>query len=106
VHIQKGNDKMRQQKGERAMKAIHFAALMAATFALMAMSVPVYASNTDDGIESSARESYVFKTYLKDDDIEIQSRDGVVSLTGTVSREAHKQLAQETVAWFTRGEEH
>jgi len=80
------------------MKAIHSAALMAAVFALLVISVPVYASNTDDGIESSARKTYVFKTYLKDDDIKIQSKDGAVTLTGTVAQEPHKVLAQETVA--------
>ena len=53
---------------------------------------------TDDRIESSAKQSYVFKTYLKGDDIKIQSKDGVVTLTGTVSEESHKSLARETVA--------
>jgi hyperosmotically inducible protein len=98
VNGQKGNNKTRQQKGERTMKAIHSAALMAAAFALLVISVPVYASNMDVGIESSARKSYVFKTYLKDDDIKIQSKDGAVTLTGTVAQEPHKALAQETVA--------
>jgi osmotically-inducible protein OsmY len=40
----------------------------------------------------------VFKNYLKDDDIKIQSKDGAVTLTGTVSQESHKTLARETVA--------
>jgi osmotically-inducible protein OsmY len=40
----------------------------------------------------------VFKTYLKDDDIKIESKNGTVTLTGTVSEESHKSLAQETVA--------
>jgi osmotically-inducible protein OsmY len=40
----------------------------------------------------------VFKTYLQNDDIKIQSKDGAVTLTGTVSEESHKSLAQETVA--------
>jgi osmotically-inducible protein OsmY len=57
-----------------------------------------FASGTDSRIESSAKDSYVFKTYLKEDDIEIQSNDGFVSLTGTVSEESHKALARETVA--------
>jgi osmotically-inducible protein OsmY len=60
--------------------------------------MPVHASKMDDRIESSARKSYVFKTYLKADDIKIQSMDGVVTLTGTVSEESHKSLARETVA--------
>ena len=40
----------------------------------------------------------MFRTYLHADDIKIRSMDGVVSLTGTVSEESHKSLAQETVA--------
>ena len=80
------------------MKTIYSVALMVAAAALLVIDVPAYASKTDDRIESSAKKSYVFKTYLKDDDIKIQSKDGVVSLTGSVSGESHKSLAQETVA--------
>jgi hyperosmotically inducible protein len=80
------------------MKAMYCVALMVAAVALLATSMPVYASKMDDGIESSAKKSYVFKTYLKGDDIKIQSKDGVVTLTGSVSEESHKSLAQETVA--------
>jgi osmotically-inducible protein OsmY len=70
-----------------------------ATFAACA-SIPTRerASTMDDRIESSAKKSYVFMTYLKDDDIKIQSRDGAVILTGTVSEESHKLLARDTVA--------
>jgi osmotically-inducible protein OsmY len=74
---------------------------MVAAVALLAFSVlgvPVHASDMDDRIESSAKQSYVFKTYLKDDDIKIKAKDGVVTLTGTVSEESHKSLAEETVA--------
>ncbi len=39
-----------------------------------------------------------FKTYLKSDDITIQSKNGVVTLTGTVSEESNKSLATDTVA--------
>jgi len=61
-------------------------------------SMSAYASKMDNRIESAAKESYVFKTYLQNDDIMIHSVDGVVNLTGTVSEESHKTLAQETVA--------
>jgi osmotically-inducible protein OsmY len=71
---------------------------MVAVVALLMITVPVHASKMDSSIESSAKQSYVFKTYLKADDIKIQSMDGVVTLTGTVSEESHKSLAQETVA--------
>ena len=40
----------------------------------------------------------MFKTYLKDDAITISSKDGAVTLTGTVNEEYHKALAGETVA--------
>jgi hyperosmotically inducible protein len=72
------------------MKAMCRVTLMMAAVALLAISVPVHASTMDDRIESTARDSYVFKTYLKGDDIKIQSRDGVVTLTGIVSEEYHK----------------
>jgi osmotically-inducible protein OsmY len=71
---------------------------MVAAVALLAFSLPVHASKMDDQIVSSAKKSYVFKNYLKDDDIKIQSKDGAVTLTGTVSQESHKTLARETVA--------
>ena len=40
----------------------------------------------------------MFRTFLKGDDIKIQSKDGVVTLTGTVSGESYKLLARDTVA--------
>jgi osmotically-inducible protein OsmY len=75
-----------------------FSVLMLAVVALLVTSMPVCASEMDDRIESSARKSYVFKTYLSGDDIKIQSKDGAVTLTGMVSEEFHKSLASETVA--------
>jgi len=80
------------------MKAIYSLSIMMATFALLAFSVPAHAANMDSRIELSVKQSYVFKTYLQGDDIKIQSRDGAVTLTGIVSENFHKSLAQETVA--------
>ena len=80
------------------MKATQSLALMTIAVVALAFSSPVQASKTDDGIELAAKNSYVFKTYLKDDDIKVQSSDGVVTLTGSVSEDAHKSLAGETVA--------
>jgi osmotically-inducible protein OsmY len=71
---------------------------MLAAVILLALNVPVQASKTDDQIVSSAKNSYVFKNYLKNDDVKIQSKNGAVTLTGTVSEESHKALARETVA--------
>jgi hyperosmotically inducible protein len=70
--------------------------MMVAIVALLALSATVYASK-DSRIESSAKNSYIFKTYLQGDDIKIESKDGEVTLTGTVANNHHKLLAQETV---------
>ncbi|MCX5688127.1 MAG: BON domain-containing protein [Candidatus Omnitrophica bacterium] len=55
------------------------------------------ASERDNRIELPAKKSKAFKIDLKDDLIAIRSRDGVVTLTGTVANESHKVLAQKTV---------
>jgi len=73
-------------------------ALIVTVASLLCTSVPAFASETDDRIESSIRNSYVFKTFANGDDVKIKSTDGVVTLTGTVSEERHKLLAGETVA--------
>jgi len=79
------------------MKTILSITILVTVVALLMINAS-YATETDNRIESSARESYVFKTYLKGDDIKIKSKDGVVTLTGTVNYESHKLLAVETVA--------
>ena len=80
------------------MKAICSISVMVAAVTLLALGTPVLASEMDDRIELSARKSHVFRSYLGGDDIKIQSKDGAVTLTGTVSEESHKALAYETVA--------
>jgi osmotically-inducible protein OsmY len=79
------------------MKRIYPLALLAATGVLLVTSTSLRASETDDRIESSAKKSYVFKTYLKDDAIKTESKNGAVTLTGTVAESSHKSLAQDTV---------
>lgn len=51
----------------------------------------------DARIISSFKSSYVFKTFLESDSVEANAKDGIVTLTGTVSEESHKVLAQETI---------
>lgn len=64
---------------------------------LLLSSSPLRAADTDSKIESAAAKSYVFKTYLKDDSIKTESKDGIVTLTGTVAEASHKSLAENTV---------
>jgi osmotically-inducible protein OsmY len=56
-----------------------------------------FASAQDDSIESVIKGSFAF-AYLKNDDIRVQSQDGIVTLTGTVASDTNKTLAGETVA--------
>ncbi len=65
---------------------------------MLVTSMSARASDTDSRIESSAANSYVFKTYLKDDSIKTESKDGAVILTGTVADQSQKTMAENTVA--------
>ncbi len=82
-------------------KAFNLAVIAVATFIATALvigsSISAQGSSQDKRIVSSAKKSYVFKVYLKDDHIKIHSDDGMVTLTGTVSEASHKSLAEETV---------
>ena len=72
--------------------------ILLAASALLLASMPLRASETDDRIESSAKKSYVFKHYLTDDAIKTESKNGVVTLTGTVAEDSHIGLASDTVS--------
>jgi len=72
--------------------------LAAVVSTMIITSSPLRAADTDSRIESSAAKSYNFKTYLKDDSIKVSSKDGVVTLTGTVADSSHKSMAENTVA--------
>jgi hyperosmotically inducible periplasmic protein len=80
------------------IKSTHTLALMTAVGTMLITSPSLRASDTDDRIESSAAKSYTFKTTLKDDSIKVESKDGVVTLTGTVADASQKSLAENTVA--------
>ena len=80
------------------MKTTFLRSLLFAAAALLVLGMPLQAADSDRDIETSAKQSHVFKKYLPDDDIKIESKDGAVTMTGVVSGEYHKALAQETVA--------
>ena len=73
-------------------KTIIFSILPLGTIHLVA------ASETDEKIESAFVKTYVYQTFLHDDAIVARSSEGQVVLSGTVSEESHKALAEETVA--------
>ena len=78
-----------------AMSQQSLGAIVAAMFVI---GMPVYASEADNKIEAAFEKTYVYKTYLQDDSIKTDVKDGIFTLTGTVSEESHKTLAQETAA--------
>jgi len=80
------------------MKKNYHLMLTMTALAVLTFLTPLYASELDNRIEGAAKESYVFKTYFADDMVKASSKDGVVTLSGTVSQQTHKVLAQETVA--------
>lgn len=51
------------------------------------------ASTADDQIENAFRQSYVYRRYLKDDSVKAQSKEGVLTLSGTVAGENHRAIA-------------
>ncbi len=71
--------------------------LLVATASTLLGAVSLLATETDARIESAAKASHVFKTYLKDDTIGTVSRNGAVVLTGTGADAAHRALAEHTV---------
>jgi hyperosmotically inducible periplasmic protein len=72
--------------------------ILVAASALLLAGTPLRASETDDRIESSAIKSYVFKHYLTEDSIKTESKNGAVTLTGTVAEQSHIGLARDTVS--------
>jgi hyperosmotically inducible periplasmic protein len=80
------------------MKRKYPVTMIIAPAAILCFSMALLATQMNDRIESSARKSYVFMTYLNGDDISIQTtNDSAVTLTGTVSEWSHRSLAEETI---------
>jgi osmotically-inducible protein OsmY len=77
---------------------LNIPALVLASTALVLTGLPLHASDLDRRIETSAKQTYNFRTYLRVDNIKVECSAGVVTLTGAVIQESHRSLAQETVS--------
>jgi osmotically-inducible protein OsmY len=95
--VLKNNNATNKIKIKMKMQPAHTLAILATVSTLIITSSPLRAADTDSRIESSAAKSYTFKTYLKDDSIKVDSKNGVVTLTGTVADASHKSMAENTV---------
>ena len=71
--------------------------LRGAALACVATAPGLQASDLDARIVTTARNTYVFKTHLKNDKIGVSSTNGIVTLSGTVSNDYHRSLAEDTV---------
>lgn len=83
------------------LKVINRLAFATVATVALTTSAPLRASEADDQIEASFKKTYVYTTYLKDDSIKAEAKNGLVTLTGAVSEESHKTLAQETASNLT-----
>lgn len=72
--------------------------LVVGTMALLMVAGCLSAAVMDKTIEANIKASYVFRSYLKGDDVKVQTKDGVVTLMGTVRNENHMIMAVDTVA--------
>ena len=72
--------------------------IMAGVLAFLMITGYLFAADMDEQIAAATAKTYVFKTWLKGDDIQVRCQDGVVTMTGTVASEPHSLLAAETVA--------
>ena len=57
----------------------------------------LFADDHDDKIEKSFEESYTNRTQLRDSDISVDSKNGVVTIKGSVENSEQKRLAEDTV---------
>jgi hyperosmotically inducible periplasmic protein len=80
------------------MKSRNLKMVLAAVAAMFMITGSLWATEMDAQIVTSVKDTYVFKTFLKDSDIKIDSKEGVVTLTGTVPDDPSRQLAHETAA--------
>jgi hyperosmotically inducible periplasmic protein len=63
---------------------------------LAAAPAALFASSTDRQIDEAAKSSYNFRTVL-DNEVTADTKDGVVTLTGTVNDRDQRTLAEDTV---------
>ncbi len=78
-------------------KVIYFLAFAAVMAVVLVTGAHLREAEKDDRIDSLFKRSHAYKTFLKDDSIKAEARDGVVTLTGTAAEESHKALARKTV---------
>jgi len=78
-------------------RMIHQVVFTVAVAAICCSGTTMRALESDKDVDAAFKNTYVYKTYLKDDTIKTSTQEGVVTLTGTVADQASKTLAQDTM---------
>lgn len=63
---------------------------------VLASATALKADDRDDKIEDAFKNSYVYKTQLRNSDVSIDAKNGVAILKGKVENEDQRRLAQDT----------
>jgi hyperosmotically inducible protein len=95
---ERGSRNNRSKGTKMKSKSMYRLVFAVAAVVVFFASAPLFASETDKTIEPAFKNTYVYRTYLKDDAIKTDAKEGVVTLTGTVDSQFHKSLAQEAMA--------
>lgn len=64
--------------------------------ALLSVASKVSAADRDDQIESTFKNSYIYRTQLKNTDLSFDADGGVVTLKGKVDNDEQRRLAEDT----------
>jgi hyperosmotically inducible protein len=91
------NGSKKEKKVWCVMNKNYFRMLVLTGVGVLMASSFAFANDMDKQIEDTVRNSYVFKNYLSDDSIRVQSKEGLVTLTGEVDQTSEKSLAEDAV---------
>ena len=70
--------------------------IAALTAALLVSGVAVQADERDDRIEAAFKDSYTYRSHLRNQDVSVDVKNGVATLSGRVENEDQKRLAEDT----------
>lgn len=72
--------------------------VMTGILVLLIFTGRLFTTSMDDRIAAAAKDQLALKSYLKEDNIQVYSQDGAVTLTGTVAAEPHLLAAIEAIS--------
>ena len=74
-------------------KLLFSLALVAVVSVTPVIGAPIHTAETDERIASSFEESFAYRTFLQDEAIDTDVKDGVVTLNGSVTSDSQRSLA-------------